>query len=89
MDFVSSLALLISGGLIVGSLILSRIGIERSVLSCKNASIITGIGSGIGAGLFIYFGVSHHDLGGSIFVGLVSAFTLGLTIFLMSKKNFR
>jgi hypothetical protein len=88
-DIVNSLAILVSGGLMVGSIILSRFGIEKSILSRKNGSIISGIGSGFGASLFTYFGISHHDLVGSIFPGLFTALVVGFTIFVMSKNNFR
>jgi hypothetical protein len=81
MNLLNSFALFISGGLVACSIILSYIGLNRSVLSRRSAAVLTGVGVGIGAGLFIFYGVSNRDLLGSILVGIISAVTVGITIY--------
>jgi hypothetical protein len=77
MDLISNFALLVSGGLIVGSILLSKIGFERRVLSKRAASGIAAVGVGVGGGIFIFFGVGAGDLGESIYVGTVAAIVTG------------
>ncbi len=81
MNLLNSFALFISGGLVVGSIMLSYIGLSRSVLSRRSAAVLSGVGVGIGGGLFIFYGVSNRDLLRSILVGIISAVTVGITIY--------
>ncbi len=62
MNLLKSLILFLGGGLIASSVILSKIGLNRSVLSKKSAAVISGIGAGIGTAIFIFYGVSNGDL---------------------------
>jgi hypothetical protein len=78
MELLSNLTLLLSGGLIVGSILLSKIGFEKHVLSKRAASGIAAVGVGLGGGIFIFFGVGKGDLVESIYVGSVAAFVTGL-----------
>jgi len=47
---------------------------------------MAGIGVGISSGIFLYFGVSNGDSLISIIVGLISAFVIGLTFFVMNQR---
>jgi hypothetical protein len=85
MNLPTSIALVISGGLIASSLILAKIGLSRAILSRKAASALGGIGAGCGVGIFIYFGVSKGDFLGSVFTGIIAAITIGTVILIPSK----
>jgi hypothetical protein len=85
MDLLINMALAVSGGLVVGSIILSMIGLKRSVLSRKSASVLSGVGAGVGGAIFIFYGVSNGDLLESIIVGMIGAVIVGFSIFISSK----
>jgi hypothetical protein len=85
MNLLKNMALAVSGGLVVGSIILSMIGLSKSVLSRKSASVLSGVGAGVGCGIFIYYGVSNADLLDSIIVGIIVAVIGGFSIFISSK----
>jgi hypothetical protein len=85
MNLVKNVALVLSGGLIVGSILLSKIGLTRSVLSRRGSAILSGVGVGLGCAIFIYYGVSSGDLIGSIFVGIVAAVVSGFILFIYRK----
>ncbi len=85
MSLSKSLFLLLSGGLIASSIMLSKIGLSRSALSKSSASVLSGVGAGAGTAIFIYYGVSNGDLLGSIIVGIVTAFTVGIVVRIPSR----
>lgn len=87
MNLLNSIALFISGGLVVGSIMLSYNGLSRSVLSKKSAAVLSGVGVGVGGGIFIFYGVSNGDLLASVFVGIIGAVTVGVTSYM--KFNFK
>lgn len=79
MNLVKSIALVISGVLIAGSIILAKVGLINSSISFRAATILSGIGVGAGTGLFVFFGVSNasfiESIVTGIFIGIVAAFT--------------
>lgn len=81
-----NLALLLSGGIIASSVIISHLCITRSIFSLRTGAIVAGVGAGTGVCIFIYFGISSRDLVGSIIVGIIAAMTIGLTIYTYHKK---
>ena len=85
MTLGKNLILLFSGALIAGSIILSKIGLNRSVLSKKSAALLSGTGAGIGILIFIFYGVSDGDLIGSLIVGIITAFVVGAAVIIPSK----
>ncbi len=85
MKIINSLALFVSGGLVASSIILAKIGLSRSVLSRRAASLIGGLGTGIGISLFIFFGVSNGDLIASIITGAIAGITIGLVILVSNR----
>ena len=85
MKFWNSLVLAMSGGLIVGSILLANVGLERSTLSRRAASLIGGVGARLGAALFIFYGVSNGDLVGSIVTGVIAAIIVGLGILIPNR----
>jgi hypothetical protein len=89
MNLVNILSLLISGGLIVTSIILPKIALNKSNLSLKDASILCGLGAGLGIGIFIYFGISYGDLLGSIIVCLISSIVVGFTFWIANRSETR
>jgi len=86
MDLIKNMALAISGGLVVGSIILSMIGLMRSVLSRKSASVLSGVGAGVGGAIYIFYDVSNSDLLESIIVGMIGSVIVGFPIFISSKR---
>jgi hypothetical protein len=82
MNLVNDFALMLSGGIIAGSILLSEIGFRRSALSRKGGAIFSGIGVGIGCGIFIFYSIGKGDLIGSIFVGIVATITTVVTAYL-------
>ncbi|MEP7134033.1 MAG: hypothetical protein ABI904_03780 [Chloroflexota bacterium] len=87
MNLVNSFMLAISGGLIVASILIAKIGFGRSVLSRKTATIMSGVGVGIGIVIFIYYGVSNHNLGESVLTGIIIAITVGFATFIRNKQK--
>ena len=87
MNLVSSFMLFISGGLTVASIMIPEIGLDRSVFSRKAGAIFSGIGVGIGSGIFIYYGLSDGDLVGSILTGGIATTTACLVIYFFRKRN--
>lgn len=79
-----SLSIAIS--IVLFSILYSRYCFEKSLLSNTSSSIMAGIGVGISSGIFLYFGVSNGDSLISIIVGLISAFVIGLTFFVMNQR---
>jgi hypothetical protein len=82
-----SIAVIISGVIIVGSLILPRIGFKNSVISLKSTAVLSGIGVGIGNGLFIFYSISNRDFIGSLFTAIITALVVGATVFLYFGKR--
>jgi len=87
MNLVENFALAMSGGIIASSLLMSVIGYERSALTRKSASAFSGIGTGVGVAMFIYYGVSKHNLIESILTGSIIAITVGLATFIRNKQK--
>ena len=87
MNFVSSLMLSLSGGIIVGSVLMSMIGYKRSALSRTAASVFSGVGVGIGVVIFTYYGVSNGDMIGSILTGIIAAVFIGFASFIRNKRK--
>jgi hypothetical protein len=85
MNILKSMVLSISGGLVVGSILMAKIGLSRSVLSRRSAAVLAGVGAGIGTGVFIFYGVSNGDLIGSITTGIIVAFTVGFSVIIPSR----
>lgn len=85
MNLLRNLVLSISGGLVVGSILIAKIGFSRSILSRKNAAILAGAGAGLGTGIFIYYGVSNGDFVGSIITGIIVAFVVGFSVVIPSR----
>jgi hypothetical protein len=75
-----NIVLAISGGLVIASILMAKIGVSRTALSKRDAAILAGVGAGIGVGIFIFFGVSDYDLIGSIFTGIVIALVVGFSV---------
>jgi ABC-type Fe3+-siderophore transport system permease subunit len=86
-DLARSVFLVLSGGLIVASILLSKIGFDRSTLSLGTSAIYSAIGAGLGCAIFVFFGISNGDLFGSVCTGSISAFTIGLTTYLFRKRK--
>ena len=80
MNLWNSIVLGFSGGLVASSIILAYIGLSRSALSRRMASLIGGVGSGVGVAMFVFDGVSNRDLLGSAITGMIVAVTVGLII---------
>jgi hypothetical protein len=85
MKLWNSIVLTMSGGLIVASIILSQVGLDRSALSRRAASLIAGIGTGVGGGMFIFYGVSNGDYVGSIITGTIVAIIVGLSFLIPNR----
>jgi hypothetical protein len=79
MSLARSIALLLSGALIAGSVALSWIGYTRSALSHRAAVVFTSVGVGIGGGMFLYYGISNGDFVGSTIIGLFGGIIAGAT----------
>jgi len=86
-NLVSSFMLFMSGGLTVASILMAKIGFDRSVLSHRVAAIMSGVGSGIGTVIFIYYGVSNHSLGESVLTGIIIAIIAGFATFIRNKQT--
>ena len=85
MNITASIALFVSGGLVASSIIMAKIGLSRSVISRKVASVIGGMGTGIGVGIFIFYVLSNGDFLGSIITGVIVAITVGLVILIPNR----
>jgi hypothetical protein len=85
MNLLRNIALSISGGIVVGSILIARIGLGRSAISKRSAATLAGVGAGIGVGIFIFYGVSNGDLIGSIITGIIIAFTVGFSIIIPNR----
>lgn len=85
MELLRSVALSVSGGIVVGSILIAKIGLSRSALSKKSAAALAGIGAGTGVGIFIFYGVSNGDLVGSVLTGIIIAFTVGFAAIIPSR----
>lgn len=81
MNLVSSFMLVVSGGLIVAAVMMSRIGYDRSVLSRRTAALYSGVGVGVGVCIFIYYGVSSGNLIESVLTGAIVAVTVGISTY--------
>ena len=84
MSPLTSLSLAIS--LFVFSILYSRYCFYRSLLSNTGASVLAGVGVGLGSGIFVYFDVIDGDLFGSIIAGVITAFVTGLIIFVLNQR---
>ena len=80
-------ALFLSGGITIGSILMARIGLNNSALSLRASAIYSGIGAGIGCGIFIFYSVSKNDLFGSVVVGFFIAAVCGITTFFMLNQK--
>jgi hypothetical protein len=87
MNLEISIALFISWGIVVGSIILPRIGFNKSSISRRGAAILSGIGVGFGSGIFIFYSVSNGDFIGSLFVAIVAGLVAGITVYFVLGKN--
>ena len=74
-----------SGALVVGSILIAKIGFSRFILSRRGAAILAGTGAGIGVGIFVFYGVSQGDLLGSTITGIIIAFVVGFSIIIPSR----
>lgn len=87
MNLINAIILAFSGAIIVASIIIAQFGFMMSALSRRSAILLASIGVGIGAGLFVYYGVSEGDLSGSIFVGIFAiVVTVMVTSITLRKK---
>lgn len=85
MNFVNVIALVLSGAIILGSVLLPEIGFRRSALSRKAAAFWTATGVGLASVTIVFWGFGNGDLLGSLATGLIAAtisgtmkyFTLG------------
>ena len=85
MELFSSFMLSLSGGIVVVSILMSKIGYDRAALSRKAAAMMSGLGVGIGCGIFTYYGVSNGDFIGSIITGIIAAFSVGFANYISYK----
>jgi|WetSurMetagenome_2_1015567.scaffolds.fasta_scaffold256897_1 hypothetical protein len=77
MKYINVIALVLSGAIILGSVLLSEIGFKRSILSRKIAALLTGTGIGLASGMIVYWGFGNGDLFGSIVTSLIAAVIAG------------
>jgi hypothetical protein len=77
MKFINVIALVLSGAIILGSVLLSEIGFRRSIFSRKTATYLTGTGIGLASGMIVFWGFGNGDLIGSIATGLIAAVISG------------
>jgi len=70
-NFVYSIALGVSGALIVSSITLPMVGLARSSISYRAAVIISGVGVGCGTSLFIFFSISKANFVESVITGIL------------------
>jgi hypothetical protein len=85
MNILHNFVLSMSGALVVGSILIAKIGFSKFILSRMNAAILAGTGAGIGVGTFVFYGVSKGDLIGSIITGIIMAFVVGFSIVIPSR----
>jgi len=85
MKIFDSFVLALSGSLIATSIILAKVGLNRSALSRRSASLLAGLGAGMGNCVFIYYGVSSHDFVGSLITGIITAMVVGFAILFPTK----
>jgi hypothetical protein len=83
MNLIISFALFMSGAITVTCILLSEIGFMRKVISKKGAAFFSGIGAGIGCGMFTYFGISNQDIIGSLFTAIISGVVVGISNFVV------
>jgi hypothetical protein len=89
MSFGNSVALFLSGGIMVGFILLSEIGFRKSIISRKWAAALYGLGIAISGGIFIYFGVSSRDLFGSLTTGIIAGFVAGVTAYIFIGRRWK
>lgn len=77
MKYTNVLALVLSGAIILGSVLLSEMGFRRSLLSRKTAAFLTAAGIGLASGMIVYWGFGNGDLFGSIATSLIAALIAG------------
>jgi len=87
MKLQNTIALVISGALILGSLLLSEMGFRKSTLSRYGAMLVTGLGVGLSSGMIVFWGIGDGDLIGSIATGMIAAIAAGVTeYFALSRR---
>ena len=87
MNVEKSIVLFMSGGIAVGSIMLSRIGFMRSSISRRGAAILSGIGVGLGSGVFIFYGISNGDFIESLYVAIIAGVVAGITAYSVHVKK--
>jgi len=75
MPVVISLMLMLSGAIMVGSIMFARRWLANATASHRQAAIFSGVGVGVSAALFTYFGIGNSDPFVAIFVGVIIAIT--------------
>ncbi len=88
MNLVNSIALVLSGGLIVGSILLAEFGFRKSTLSKRASALLVGIGVGLASGLFVFYGINGANLFESIVISMIAAITAGITEYISLGKFF-
>ena len=79
MRLVSVIALVLSGAVILGSVLLPEMGFRRSAFSRKGAALLTGLGIGFACGMIVFWGFSNGNFIESIITGVIAAMVAGLT----------
>lgn len=87
MNIVNNVFLALSGILIVASVLLPRFAFINSAISLKTAALLSGVGVGIGNGIFIFFSVGNRNLMDSIIVGIITSVVATVTCYFMFRRH--
>ena len=87
---ISDVLLFLSGGLIVGSILLPQIGFINSALSVNAVAAYSGTGTSIGTCIFVFYTVGKGDFIGSVLTGIIAGVAVGATnLFFLRKQEMK